>query len=146
MIVFCPTVFANHQANFNLFTTEGKFQRLECFCDHSVFLSAKFLQAVEVAVIVKLTIVGQRVFNNKVASHITAKDFTILASKGSVVFTQATVFVQLVFLKSNITKHNANVLRSFHDFFCIVLAVVKEGLLLPQVTNQVTGDAHFGKQ
>ena len=146
VVVFCPTVFANHQANFNFFTTNGKLQRLECFCDYSVFFSAQFLQAVEVAVIVKLTIVGQGVFNNKVASHITANDFAILAGKGSVVFTQASVFVELVFFKGNITKHNAQVSRSFYDFFCIILAVIKEGLLFPQVTNEVTGDTHFREQ
>ena len=62
------------------------------------------------------------------------------------VLAHASVLVELAGFGSNAAKNNADTFGSSNNFFGIIGAVIQKGLLLPDVTDKITRQCHFGQQ
>ena len=146
VIVFCPAVLAEHQADAQRFAAEGELQGLQSAADAGVFLGAELLQAVEMAAVVELAVVGQGVFDDEASALIAADEPAVMAGEGCVVFAHASVLVELACFDGDAAEHDADVLAVQCDLLRIIFAVIKKALLLPKVTDEIAGQRHLGQQ
>ena len=146
VIVFCPAVLAEHQADAQRFAAEGELQGLQRAADAGVFLGAELLQAVEMAAVVELAVVGQGVFDDEASALIAADEPAVMAGEGCIVFAHASVLVELACFDGNAAEHDADVLAVQCDLLRIIFAVIKKALLLPKVTYEIAGQRHLGQQ
>ena len=82
------------------------------------------MQAVKIATIVKLSVIGQGIFDNKAAALVTAQQLAVLAHKGSVVLAQASVFIELVLFHGHAAEGYTKALTGLNDFLTIIVTVI----------------------
>ena len=93
MVIFRPTILAEQDAQADLGATNSDFHRLQRSLHAGAFLSTQLVQAIKIAAIIKLTVIGQRIFDDEAASLIAAQQLAILAHKGGVILAQASILV-----------------------------------------------------
>ena len=98
------------------------------------------------AAVVELAVVGQGVFDDEASALIAADEFAVMAGEGCVVFTHASVLVELACFDGNAAEHDADVLAVQCDLLRIIFAVIKKALLLPKVTDEIAGQRHLAQQ
>ena len=148
LVVVAPAVLTEKTANveglaFELHADGGKELAWS-----SAQLSGQFLQAEEMAGIVKLPIVGHQGLDDKGIGHaVWLNKPAMLGDKEGIVLAHPAIIVLFFPVHSDIAIDNRK-LRIFgggDDIQSVGFAVGQEGALLPGVTQQVTGDGHFGE-
>lgn len=115
----------------------GDGERLVQLADVFVKLQGQLPQAVKMTVVVKFTVVGQGVFDDKVVGQgAVGQQLAVLGGKSGVVFAGASVFVAFAVVDGDIAEDDAQiaaVFRSGDNLVAVGGAVFYEGCLFPQV-------------
>lgn len=146
-IVFIPAVFTEKDAGLQYVSPlmERNSEGLVEITAVDVFLLRFFEGAGEVAAVVKLAVIREERFDDVGPAADGFEKMSVHGGKGGVVFPHPSVVLAFCPVHSAASPDDGKSLGGSGDFFIVRFAFFEKRGLVPEIADEVAGEAHFRK-
>ena len=145
-VIFIPAVFAEEKREAEHFAAEGNHKGRECFFGGRAFFSCEGEERGEITAVIETAVIGQQRFHRiGTMQSFRREECAVFREKSGVVFSGAAIVIRLCPVDGDIPPCDREALRRFAETVIVSLRLAQEGILVPQVADEVTGETHLRK-
>ena len=145
-VIFIPAVFAEEKREADHFAAEGDHKGRERFFGGRAFFSREGEKRGEIAAVIETAVIWQQRFHRiGTMQSFRREECAIFREKSGVVFSGAAIVIRLCPVDGDVSPRDHNVPGGFSEAVIVSLCLAQEGILVPQVSDEITGETHLGK-
>ena len=145
-VIFIPAVFAEERREADHFAAEGNHKGRECFFGGRAFFSREGEKRGKIAAVIETAVIGQQRFHRiGTMRPFRREECAVFCEKSGIVFSGAAIVIRLCPVDGDVSPRDHNVSGCFSEAVIVSLCLAQEGILVPQVSDEITGETHLGK-
>ena len=145
-VIFIPAVFAEEKREADRFSMKRNHKGRERFFGGRAFFSREGEERGEIATVIETAVIGQQRFHRiGTMQSFRREECAVFREKSGIVFSGAAIVIRLCPVDGDVSPRDHNVPGCFSEAVIVSLCLAQEGILVPQVSDEITGETHLGK-